>query len=156
MAGKLQDAIKQSKPFPTLEEEVFLSLQWSAEVLMRRLAEALKPSDLTPTQYNVLRILRGAEPDGLPCREIGERMVTHDSDVTRLLDRLESRDLVRRARGEQDRRIVFARIAAPGIELLDALDAPIQEFMVGQLGHLGREKLASLSHLLERACDAGR
>ena len=99
MAGRLQKEIRQTKPFASLEEEIFLNLQRTAEVLMRRLTEELKPSDLTPTQYNVLRILRGAEPDGLPCREISARMVTHDPDVTRLLDRLEKRGLVGCSRG---------------------------------------------------------
>ena len=150
MAGKLQREIGQSKPFPSVEEEIFLNLQRSAEVLMRRLAEMLKPSELTPTQYNVLRILRGAEPDGLPCREIGTRMVTHDPDITRLLDRLETRGLVGRSRGEADRRVVYTRVTAEGLELLREIDGQVADFMAVQLGHLGSDRLRTLGDLLER------
>jgi len=130
------------------EEEVFVVLQRTAEVLMRRLAEALKPSDLTPTQYNVLRILRGAGADGIPCREVSARMVTHDPDITRLLDRLDSRSLVTRARCEIDRRVIYARIAPAGIALLAELDGQIRAFMVDQMGHLGGARLDALAEIL--------
>jgi DNA-binding MarR family transcriptional regulator len=152
MAGRLQQEIRQAKPFVNREEEVFLLIQRTAEVLTRRLAEALKPSELTPTQYNVLRILRGAEPEGLPCREISDRMVTYDPDITRLLDRLETRELVGRARGEKDRRVVFTRITPDGLGLLAELDAALERFLAAELGHLGRERLQTLATLLEQAC----
>ena len=101
MAGKLQSEIKQNKPFATLETEALLALQLTSDRLPREAILVLKPWDLSPTQYNVLRILRGAEPDGLPCRGIGERMIQHDPDITRLMDRLEKRGLVRRERDGQ-------------------------------------------------------
>ncbi len=150
MTGKLQREIGQTKPFSSLEEEVFLNLQRSAEVLMRRLTETLRPSELTPTQYNVLCILRGAEPEGLPCRELGTRMVTHDPDITRLLDRLETRGLVGRSRGEADRRVVYTRITAEGLGLLEKLDGRVRDFLADQLGHLGPNRLRTLGELLER------
>ena len=89
VTGRLQQEIKQTKPFESLEEEVILNLARTAEYLGSRSAEVFKRADLTGTQYNALRILRGAGPEGLSCREIGERMVTTGKDVTRLLDRLE-------------------------------------------------------------------
>jgi DNA-binding MarR family transcriptional regulator len=149
MSGRLQREIGQRRPFANLEEEVFLNLQRSAEVLTRRLTEVMKPAELTPTQYNVLRILRGAEPDGLPCREIGARMVTHDSDVTRLLDRLGARGLVTRSRGERDRRVVSTRITDEGLRLVATLDEGVRDFMARELGHIGRERLRTLGELLE-------
>ena len=149
MSGRLQREIGQRRPFANLEEEVFLNLQRSAEVLSRRLTEVMKPADLTPTQYNVLRILRGAEPEGLPCREIGARMVTHDSDVTRLLDRLGARGLVTRSRGERDRRVVSTRITDQGLRLVATLDETVRDFMARELGHIGRERLRTLGELLE-------
>ena len=149
MSGRLQREIGQRRPFANLEEEVFLNLQRSAEVLMRRLTEVMKPAELTPTQYNVLRILRGAGPEGLPCREIGARMVTHDSDVTRLLDRLGARGLVARSRGERDRRVVSTRITDEGLRLVATLDETVRDFMARELGHIGRERLRTLGELLE-------
>jgi DNA-binding MarR family transcriptional regulator len=108
MSGRLRDEIKQTKPFPSLETEVFLNLARTADQTMRTIAEALKPAELSPTQYNVLRILQGAGKNGLACSEIGERLVTRDPDITRLLDRIEQRELVQRERSSSDRRVVLA------------------------------------------------
>jgi DNA-binding MarR family transcriptional regulator len=130
------------------EEGTFIALQRAAEILMRKLAEELKPSDLTPTQYNVLRILRGAGAEGIPCGEVSARMVTHDPDITRLLDRLEARSLVSRTRSDADRRVIYARIAPDGLALLAELDGVLRAFMVARLGHLGRERLDLLRELL--------
>ena len=151
VAGRLKDEIKQTKPFASAEEEVFLNLQRTAEVLMRALAEALKAAELTPTQFNVLRILRGAGADGLPCSELGSRMVTHDSDVTRLLDRLEARGLVSRSRDRRDRRVILATISAQGAELLGRADGLVDELLARRLGHLGPARLEQLNDLLEAA-----
>jgi DNA-binding MarR family transcriptional regulator len=151
VAGKLQDEIKQTKPFARAEEEVYLNLQRTAEVLGRRLAEALKPAELTPTQYNVLRILRGAGPGGLPCRELSSRMVTHDPDVTRLLDRMESRSLVARSRDGRDRRVIFATITPVGAELLEQTDRAVEDALARGLAHLGDKRLRQLNELLEAA-----
>ena len=115
------------------------------------MVEVLKPSGLTPTQYNVLRILRGAGSVGLACGEIAERMVTKDSDITRLLDRLENQELVRRSRDEKDRRIVMTFITPEGLHTLKELDTPIVELHRRQLGHLGERRLKQLSELLESA-----
>lgn len=136
----------------TAEEEAFLLLQRTAEALMRALADVLAPLDVTPTQYNMLRILRGAAAEGLSCGEVSARMVARDPDVTRLLDRLETRGLVERARGEQDRRVVVARISRAGLELLDHLDPLVVRFLRARLGHVDREPLRVLASTLEEIC----
>jgi DNA-binding MarR family transcriptional regulator len=105
---------------------------------------------LSANQYNVLRILRGA-PDGLACGEIGNRMITRDPDITRLLDRLERRGLISRCRETKDRRMVMARIASDGIQLLSRMDEPVREAHRAQLAHLGRERLRALTELLQLA-----
>jgi len=115
------------------------------------LAEVLKTADLSATQYNVLRILRGAVPDGLACGEISERMVTRDPDITRLLDRLEKRGLVARSREKADRRVVTARIADAGLELLKKLDETVTRMHKTQLGHLDTKAQEGLIRLLEQA-----
>jgi DNA-binding MarR family transcriptional regulator len=132
------------------EENVYISLLHTADLLSRSLEKLLKSADVSPTQYNVLRILRGA-PEGLPCSEIGKRMITRDPDITRLLDRLEKRALVSRCRESKDRRTVLTRITPQGLRLLTELDDPIGETHRSQLGHLGREGLRSLLELLESA-----
>ena len=116
-------------------------------MLARLPVQVLKTADLSATQYNVLRILRGA-PEGLTCGEIGNRMITRDPDITRLLDRLEKRSLISRSRATADRRAVWARITAEGLELLGRLDEPVQEAHRKQLGHLGPKRLRELSELL--------
>jgi DNA-binding MarR family transcriptional regulator len=130
------------------EEAAFLDLLRTCDLLSRGPAQMLKAEDLSATQYNVLRILRGA-PDGLPCGEIANRMITRDPDVTRLLDRLEKRGLIARWRETKDRRMVLARITAGGLKLLAGLDEPVQETHRRQLGHLGKERLRALAALLE-------
>ena len=151
MAGRLQAEIKQKKPFARAEVEAFLNLQRTADALARGLAEALKPAGLSGPQYNILRILRGAGPAGCACRELGERMVTQDPDITRLLDRLEARGLVARARGREDRRVVVTRIAEKGLRVLADLDAPLMNLHRRLLGHLGDRRLRALIELLEVA-----
>ena len=129
------------------EEAAFLDLLRTTDVLSRRLVHVLKTEDLSATQYNVLRILRGA-PEGLACGEIASRMITRDPDVTRLLDRLEKRGLISRDRETKDRRTVMARITPEGLTLLSRLDEPVQAAHRKQLGHLGRERLRTLVKLL--------
>ena len=135
---------------PCLEEEVFLDLLRTTDLLGRCVATVLKPDDLSGNQYNVLRILRGS-PDGLICGEIASRMITRDPDITRLLDRLEKRNLISRCRETKDRRMVMARITPVGLKLLGRLDEPVQEAHRQQLGHLGRERLRALTELLHAA-----
>ncbi len=151
MTGQLRDEIKQQRPFESLEQEALLNVLRTADVLMQRLTAVLKPFKLSHSQYNVLRILRGAGPDGLACREISERMISRDPDITRLLDRLEARGLVTRTRDEKDRRVVMARITPEGLRLLEALDEPIAEVDRQPLQHLGEQRLRTLIELLELA-----
>jgi DNA-binding MarR family transcriptional regulator len=132
------------------EEIAFLDLVRTVEMLSHPLAQLLKTGDLSPAQYNVLRILRGS-PGGLTCGEIGDRMITRDSDVTRLLDRLEKRKLVSRCRESQDRRVVLTRIAPEGLELLARLDRPVLDTHRKLLGHLGPARLRALARLLAAA-----
>jgi DNA-binding MarR family transcriptional regulator len=139
---------KRRAPCP--EEVAFLELCRTTDLLSRRLEFLLKAEDLSSNQYNVLRILRGS-PDGLPCGEIGNRMITRDPDITRLLDRLERRVLISRSRESKDRRMVMARITPAGLELLARMDGPVREGHRQQLGHLGRERLGQLTELLRVA-----
>lgn len=134
----------------SFEEAVFLDLVRTSDVLSRRITYVLKNAELSSNQYNVLRILRGA-PEGLPCGEIGSRMITRDPDITRLLDRLEKRELISRSRANKDRRLVLTRITAAGLKLLAELDEPVQQAHREQLGHLGRERLKALSELLRES-----
>lgn len=129
------------------EEAAFLDLLRTADLLSRGPAEVLKQADLSSNQYNVLRILRGS-PGGLSCGEIGNRMITKDPDITRLLDRLEKRGLISRSREARDRRTVMAQLTAEGFDLLRKLDEPMQQTHRRQLGHLGRERLKELAELL--------
>jgi len=132
------------------EEAAFLDLARTTDLLSRGPMQVLKTEDLSPTQYNVLRILRGA-PEGLLCGEIANRMITRDPDITRLLDRLEKRELISRCREAKDRRTVMVRITAEGLKLLGRLDEPVQAAHRKQLGHLGRERLRALTELLRDA-----
>src|SRR6202167_1725083 len=125
------------------EEAAFLDLLRTTDTLSRGLVRVLKTEDLSSTQYNVLRILRGA-PEGLPCGEIANRMITRDPDVTRLLDRLEKRGLISRCREASDRRTVKAQISAEGLKLLARLDEPVWAAHRRQLGHLGQQRLRAL------------
>ena len=127
-----------------------MELARTTDMLSRGLVRILKTEDLSPTQYNVLRILRGT-PAGLPCGEIAARMITRDPDVTRLLDRLEKRGLISRCRETEDRRMVMARIIPDGLQVLARLDKPVVEAHRRQLGHLGKDRLQALAELLKAA-----
>jgi DNA-binding MarR family transcriptional regulator len=151
VAKSIQAEIRQTKPFRNLEEEALIALQRTADQLHWRISEMLKPHGLSPTQYNALRILRGAGPEGRSCSEIAERMINRDPDITRLIDRLERRGLVERSREGRDRRVVIARITAAGLELLESLDRVIEQFNGKILGHLGEERLRMLIQLLDAA-----
>lgn len=148
---KLREEIKQTKPFGSLEDEAFLNVLRTAEAFLRRETELLKPYEVTLPQYNVLRILRGAEPAGLICREISERMIARDPDVTKLLDRLEDRGLVKRERQEKDRRVIVTRATPAGLKLVNELDQPSLKLTEELLKHLGERKLKTLIQLLEEA-----
>jgi DNA-binding MarR family transcriptional regulator len=132
------------------EEVAYIDLVRTAEMLSRPIAQLLKTEDLSPAQYNVLRILRGS-PGGLTCGEIGTRMITRDPDITRLLDRLEKRGLIGRSRENKDRRVVLTRVTDEGLDLLARLDQPVRDTHRRLLGHLGSGRLLRLAELLE-AC----
>jgi len=132
------------------EEAAYLDLLRTADVLTRGAIGVLKAEELSTTQYNVLRILRGS-PQGLTCGEIASRMITRDPDVTRLLDRMEKRGLVSRSRESRDRRLVLARITPEGLKLVNRLDEPVQKIHRKQLGHMGKDRLQALAELLAAA-----
>ncbi|MFZ3342517.1 MAG: MarR family transcriptional regulator [Terriglobales bacterium] len=148
-SSRLQDELKQNVPFRSREQEAYLSLLRTADALQTSVEAKLNEFGLTGTQYNALRILRGAEPEGLPCSEIGERMITHDPDVTRLLNRLEKRGLVKRTRAKTDRRVIYGRITAAGLRLLHEMDVPVEKYGRKVLRHVEQEKLQELIELLE-------
>jgi DNA-binding MarR family transcriptional regulator len=149
-AKNLQSDLKMSRPFKTVEQELLLNIVRTAAVLEHDLAEKLKPFGLTPTQYNVLRILRGT-PEGLCRNAVGERLVTRVPDVTRLLDRMERMGLIQRNRSGEDRRFVSTSITDKGLKLVDKLDREICSIHARQLGHLGDKKARDLIKLLTEA-----
>lgn len=140
------------KPHPPLplEDRIFVALLKAADSLNVEAEQLIRQHSLTGVQYNVLRILRGAEPQGLPCSAIGDRMISHDPDMTRLLDRLAKRDLITRERQSDDRRVVKTRITSSGLELLKSLDQPVREMHKGQFRHMNSAQLKSLSELLDQ------
>lgn len=156
MKRGLHREIQQSKPFPTLAEEVHVQILLTAQVGNRVLAAALKPNGLSPSQFNVLRILRGARPESMPAGRIAERMVNHDPDLTRLLDRLEANGLVEKARDAKDRRVVNVRITRAGLERVEAASKKVSEAVSAAFGPLGPRKLEQLAELLEAARAAAR
>jgi DNA-binding MarR family transcriptional regulator len=147
----LQAEIKQTRPFKSREEETLLNVERTAAVLLHRLAETFKPFDITPTQYNVLRILRGAGSIGLCRNEIRDRLIAQVPDVTRLLDRLVDAGLVARERASDDRRIVTTRITKQGLKLLDRLDMPVADAQRRALGHMSASEMQTLIDLLALA-----
>lgn len=150
MPGKIQAEIGQSKAFHSLEQEAYLNIHRTAGLLDQAMSELLKPHGLTSRQYNVLRILRGAGECGASCKEIAARMITPDPDVTRLVDRMEGRGLVTRGRSQADRRVVAIRITEEGLELLRALDNPVEKLALRSMGALNADELRELIGLLER------
>src|SRR3954469_12197109 len=151
MASDLRNEIKQTKPFVSLEAEAHLNIERTAAVLGHAFAERLKPFGITSTQYNVLRILRGAGATGLCRNEVRDRLVAQVPDVTRLLDRLESSGLIERERSTEDRRLVSTRITAAGLALLDRTDEPVLAMHGEMLGHLSETQLRALIDLLALA-----
>ena len=148
MKSLLQRELRQAKPFTSLEQEASLSVERTAAVLRHELAEVLRPFGVTPAQYNVLRILRGAGARGLCRHEIGDRLVTQVPDVTRLLDRMEEAGLATRERSTDDRRLVTTRITAEGLTLLEQIEEPLAKLHARQLSHLTPRQLRTLIDLL--------
>ncbi|HEY6290985.1 MAG TPA: MarR family transcriptional regulator [Terriglobia bacterium] len=149
MPSKILREIKPSKPFQTLQQKAFLNLVRTADALTRSSEQLLRPHGLTFTQYNVLRILRGAGEAGASCSQIGERMITTEPDVTRLLDRLERCRWIRRERGTIDRRRVTTRITPQGRKLLKRLDEPVRRLHQRQFATLSRPEIELMIAKLE-------
>ncbi len=120
----------------------------TADSLSQEAEQLIKAAGLTSAQYNVLRILRGAQPDGLLCRGISERMISRDPDITRLLDRMESHKLILRERQTEDRRVIKTRITPEGLKLLKKLDRPVHELHKNQFRHMSPAQLKQLAELL--------
>ena len=133
----------------SVEARAFVALQRAANRLQLELAQLLRQHDLSPSQYNALRILRGAGPDGLPCNLIGARLLTHDPDITRLLDRMEQRGWIARSRDTTDRRRINARLTGAGDQLVRSLDRIVQRHHKETLGSLGERRLRGLTAALE-------
>jgi len=149
MSSRLLAELKQTKPFPRPAAEALVSILRTAAVLEHEVNEALKPFELTSTQYNVLRILRGAGSAGLCGREVGERLVTPVPDVPRLLDRMTESGLVARKRDPADRRHVTARITAKGLRLLDEVAPALGLIEQRRTGALGPGEIQALVRHLE-------
>lgn len=150
MSSSLRDEIRQTRPFQSPEQEAFLALGRTWSVLDHAFSEALKPFGITPTQYNALRILRGAGAPGLCRAEVIDRMVSRVPDATRLLDRLEAMGLSVRSRDPDDRRYVRTRITERGMDLLAALEDSVQGLHQRHLGDLEDAELERLIHVLAR------
>ena len=134
------------------EDRAFIALQKAADNLALQAEQLLKSKGLTGAQYNVLRILRGAEPQGLACSSIAERMISHDPDMTRLLDRMEKRRLITRQRQSDDRRVVKTRITSGGLELLKRLDPTVRALHKRQFAHVAAARVRKLAELLDEIC----
>jgi len=147
----LKREIKQNRPFRSAQEEVVLAMIRTADQLAAPMTEVLRQANLSLSQYNVLRILRGAGDEALACGEIAERMIRRDPDLTRLLDKLEARGLVTRTRDTSDRRVVRATIAAEGLRLLESLDDVMERTTKQTLNHMSADRLELLSQLLDEA-----
>jgi DNA-binding MarR family transcriptional regulator len=140
-----------SCPASHLEDYLFVAILKLADTLSQEAEQLIKAAGLTSAQYNVLRILRGAEPDGLLCRGISERMISRDPDITRLLDRMENNKLITRERQKDDRRVIMTRITADGLKLLKKLDRPVHELHKNQFRHMTAARLKELAELLKEA-----
>ena len=156
MSPSLQQDIRQTKPFSSLQQEAYLSVVRTSSALTDMVEDLLKPFGITGTQYNVLRILRGAGEGGLCRNELRDRMLTRMPDMTRLLDRMEEAELVTRARERDDRRMVLTQITARGRDLLSQLDRPMNDLHRKQLARLDDDQLRSLVALLTLAREGGR
>jgi len=151
VAGVIARELKQHTKFASREQEVVLGLRMAAARIVEPWEKFLKATaDLTPNQYNVLRILRGSHPSRLACGDIADRMISRDPDITRLIDRLSARDLVDRVRSKRDRRVVEVGITGKGRAILRDLDVHVEHMPKALLGHLGSRKLAQLARLLEQ------
>ncbi|MFI5310376.1 MAG: MarR family winged helix-turn-helix transcriptional regulator [Gemmatimonadales bacterium] len=154
MPSSIGQQLKQRRAFVSPDQEAMLGIRMVAARMLAPWERFLKAeADLTASQYNVLRILRGSHPKPLTAGEVGERTIARDPDITRLVDRLDARGLVKRARSEEDRRVVEVEITAKGLELLRALDPHARRMPRALIGHVGPRKLRLLSRLLAEVLD---
>ncbi|HEV2486007.1 MAG TPA: MarR family transcriptional regulator [Terracidiphilus sp.] len=149
--ASLKLEIVQERPFSSAEEEALLNLMRTSDFLHRAFHRKTRDWGVTSTQYNVLRILRGAQPRGLTCAAIGSRMITAEPDITRLLARLKALKLIRQQRDRHDRRVVWTQISEAGLELLKAMDPVIERVPRELLGHMSKAELTELINLVELA-----
>ncbi|MEO6258879.1 MAG: MarR family transcriptional regulator [Thermoanaerobaculia bacterium] len=149
-SGTLQRELKQKRAFVSVQQEATVAILRTADLARRLMNLALESSDITGQQFNVLRILRGAGPEGLPTLEIAERMIEQTPGITRLIDRLEEKKLVLRRRPSEDRRCVYCSISPGGLKLLDTLDQPVVEMGKAALASLSSKEVAQLVELLGR------
>ena len=147
----LKHEIAQERPFSSTEEEALLNLMRTADCLQRAVQRKIRPWGITATQYNVLRILRGAHSQGLTCSAIGDRMIAAEPDITRLLARLKGLKLIRQQRDKRDKRVIWTQISPVGLALLAETDPTVEQGPKELLGHLNKDQLATLIHLLELA-----
>jgi len=153
VGGRLLNELQPARSFRHLEEELFLNIQRTADAMLQEMVDVLRPFGLSPTQYNVLRILKGAGESGVTCKDIGARMIARDPDITRLLDRLERRNLLTRNRAKEDRRFVAIRITPEGLALLRELDVPMERKQLALMQHMDKDQLHSTVELLEQLRD---
>ena len=147
----LKHEIEQQRPFNSLEEEALLNLIRTSDRIQRAAYRSIRGWGITPAQYNVLRILRGAHPDGLTCSAIGDRMIAAEPDITRLLARLKTAKLIHQQRDRRDRRVLWTHIAPAGLRLLEEMDPIVNQAPVDLLGHMPPAELNELIRLLELA-----
>lgn len=147
--GGLKEEIKQGKPFHSTAHEAVLGLLRTADIVRRRYVDVVAPAGITPQQYNVLRILRGAGEAGLPTLDIAERMIENTPGITRLVDRLETAKLVVRERSKEDRRSVRCRATRKALDILAALDAPINAADDAALAMLSERSKRGLIRILD-------
>jgi MarR family transcriptional regulator, organic hydroperoxide resistance regulator len=146
----LREEIRQTKPFESPTQEAILSVYRTSDVLQRRFVKLVEPHGISLQQYNVLRILRGAGKEGTPTLDIADRMIEKTPGITRLLDKLEAKHLVRRKRCPEDRRQVLCWITDAGLNLLVELDKPIVQASVSSLQSLTQAELKQLISILEK------
>jgi len=132
-----------------LEEEATLAVVRKADLFLQRVTDLLKPYGLSPTQYNVLRILRGAGEGGVSCKDIGSKLIARDPDITRLMDRLEKRGLLTRGRDQEDRRVVTHLLTGEGLALVNELDQPVQALHRATMRGVAPARLQTLIAILE-------
>ena len=149
MAQTIDREIRQTKPYRSLQEQVVINLMRTTRAVEESWIHYLKRTEgISPSQYNILRILRGARPNAVKISDIADRMITRDPDVTRLVDRLIKQGLARRERDSEDRRVVRVEISGAGLALLSRLDGPAGEYTEGAMAGLKPQQLRTLDTLL--------